>query len=161
MRIFGSAASLGSCRWPWRLRYKDGTRWDASVCGAGDLTCRSRGCFWVWRSRPPRYARTRPPHTILSMGRVLRQARLAFLLAAVALAAIAPVHMAGAATGTARLSAARSAISTGAVAGKLNGVAAASAKDAWAVGYTADSAATDRTLILHWNGRRWSPATSF
>ena len=126
----------------------------------GSAASRSRGCFWVWRSRPPRYAGTRPPHTILSMGRVFRPARLAFLLAAVALAAIAPVHIA-AATGTARLSAARSAVPAGAVAGELNGVAAASAKDAWAVGYTGDSAATDRTLILHWNGRRWSLATSF
>jgi hypothetical protein len=36
----------------------------------------------------------------------------------------------------------------------LSGVAATSAKNAWAVGYYWDGTAT-RTLIEHWNGRRW------
>jgi hypothetical protein len=38
-----------------------------------------------------------------------------------------------------------------AVGGVLAGVTSASAMNAWAVGY-----AGTRTLILHWNGRRWT-----
>ena len=37
----------------------------------------------------------------------------------------------------------------------LEGVAAVSAGDAWAVGYYGNSA-DSRTLIVHWNGHRWS-----
>ena len=38
--------------------------------------------------------------------------------------------------------------------GQLSAVAAASTKSAWAVGYT--GVATQKTLILHWNGKTWS-----
>lgn len=42
------------------------------------------------------------------------------------------------------------------VSGRLYGVAAASARDAWAVGCTRCSAARPQTLIAHWNGRSWT-----
>jgi hypothetical protein len=41
------------------------------------------------------------------------------------------------------------------VRGQLFGVAAASAKSAWAVGDTVTSTGT-KTLILHWNGTAWT-----
>jgi hypothetical protein len=41
----------------------------------------------------------------------------------------------------------------------LNGVAATSRKDAWAVGYFNDGV-TNSTLILHWNGTAWKRAPS-
>jgi len=40
----------------------------------------------------------------------------------------------------------------------LQGVAALSASNAWAVGYSGATAATERTEILHWNGRSWQLA---
>jgi hypothetical protein len=43
--------------------------------------------------------------------------------------------------------------------GRLTGVAAASAGNAWAVG-AAGSAASEKVLMLHWNGRAWSRVTS-
>jgi hypothetical protein len=43
--------------------------------------------------------------------------------------------------------------------GRLAGVAAASARDAWAVGY-AGTGATENVLMLHWNGRQWSRVAS-
>jgi hypothetical protein len=47
----------------------------------------------------------------------------------------------------------------------LAGVTAASARNAWATGYFCvrhcqQDGEVDRTLILHWNGTRWSRATS-
>jgi hypothetical protein len=40
---------------------------------------------------------------------------------------------------------------------QLNGVAAISANDVWAVGYTSSSSrSVDITLVEHWNGTRWS-----
>ncbi len=46
--------------------------------------------------------------------------------------------------------------------GHLRGVAAASATSAWAVGssYASPHVTTGRTLILHWNGHRWSRQAS-
>jgi hypothetical protein len=41
------------------------------------------------------------------------------------------------------------------VAGRLDGLAARSASDAWAVGSTSPNSASIQPLILHWNGRRW------
>lgn len=39
----------------------------------------------------------------------------------------------------------------------LSGVSAVSASDVWAVGdYTTTNSPANRTLILHWNGRKWS-----
>jgi hypothetical protein len=38
----------------------------------------------------------------------------------------------------------------------LYGVTATSAASAWAVGYYFTSTSTTKTLILHWNGRRWT-----
>jgi hypothetical protein len=43
----------------------------------------------------------------------------------------------------------------------LNGIRAVSATNIWAVGYfTDDGTGADRTLILHWNGSKWSQAAS-
>ncbi len=41
----------------------------------------------------------------------------------------------------------------------LNGVAASSAKNAWAVGYYGPSG-NDRTLVEHWDGKAWNAQTS-
>jgi hypothetical protein len=43
--------------------------------------------------------------------------------------------------------------------GLLGGVAALSVNNAWAVGETV-TANSSRTLILHWNGSKWSPVTN-
>ena len=43
--------------------------------------------------------------------------------------------------------------------GSLNGVGAASTRNAWAVGY-AGSVASGKVLMLHWNGSRWTRLTS-
>ncbi len=43
--------------------------------------------------------------------------------------------------------------------GGLNGVAAASASSAWAVGY-AGGASAGKALMLHWNGKSWSRVTT-
>ena len=43
--------------------------------------------------------------------------------------------------------------------GSLNGVGAASTRNAWAVGY-AGSATSEKVLMLHWNGSRWTRLTS-
>jgi hypothetical protein len=93
--------------------------------------------------------------TIQIMWRVSWMAWLAIFMSAIALAAIAPANSAGA-----EIPAAHYADSLRGTVGELNGVAATSAGDAWAVGYTGDSPTTDRTLILHWDGRKWSPVTS-
>src|SRR5579863_5696882 len=45
------------------------------------------------------------------------------------------------------------AASAGSIPGMLDGVAAASADNVWAVGQTG----LGKTLILHWNGRTWAP----
>jgi len=49
------------------------------------------------------------------------------------------------------------------VAGVLNGVVAMSPDDAWAVGgaghYDSDYGFISKILILHWDGRKWSPVT--
>jgi hypothetical protein len=42
-------------------------------------------------------------------------------------------------------------------AGKLNAITVVNAKDAWAVGYTGTLGAKYMTLLLHWNGKAWSP----
>jgi hypothetical protein len=45
------------------------------------------------------------------------------------------------------------------ISGGLSGVAATSASNAWAVGYTG-SDTSQKTLILHWNGTAWKRVTS-
>jgi hypothetical protein len=40
--------------------------------------------------------------------------------------------------------------------GRLDGLAAASATDAWAVGSVSPDSDSSRPLFLHWNGRRWA-----
>jgi hypothetical protein len=42
----------------------------------------------------------------------------------------------------------------------LNGVAAASAANAWAVGYYAPRGSPLRTLIVHWTGTAWKQVPS-
>ncbi len=54
--------------------------------------------------------------------------------------------------------AARPAATSYSAAGKLNGVAAASASSAWAVGSAGSS--SPAVLMLHWNGKAWSRVTS-
>jgi hypothetical protein len=88
------------------------------------------------------------------MGRASWTAKLAILIGAIALTAITPVKGAGA-----TISAAPSAALSGMV-GELNGVAAVSASNIWAVGYSGGSLATYRTLILHWNSSKWSAVTN-
>jgi hypothetical protein len=53
---------------------------------------------------------------------------------------------------------ARPAVTSYTVVGDLSSVAAVSPTDAWAVGYTGTSA--PKTLIVHWNGRKWSAVTN-
>jgi hypothetical protein len=60
---------------------------------------------------------------------------------------------------TATAATARSAVAYYSAAGALNGVAAASNNDAWAVGY-AGASASAKVLMLHWNGSQWSRVTS-
>lgn len=47
-------------------------------------------------------------------------------------------------------------VHTGTVGGRLDGLAARSASDAWAVGGKQSNVATHQPLTVHWNGRRWS-----
>lgn len=54
---------------------------------------------------------------------------------------------------------ARSASTSYNVTGDLLAVAAVSATSAWAVGYAGTSRAP-KTLIVHWNGQKWSPLTN-
>lgn len=53
----------------------------------------------------------------------------------------------------------RAAVTSFAIPGALNGVAATSASNAWAVGASGTGPAT-KTLLLHWNGTRWSQVTN-
>jgi hypothetical protein len=46
------------------------------------------------------------------------------------------------------------------VKGKLFGVVATSRGNAWAVGMRKSSAGVPMTLLLHWNGTKWTPVTS-
>jgi hypothetical protein len=48
----------------------------------------------------------------------------------------------------------------GAAASFLNDVVALSPSDAWAVGLSRSAGAPTRTLVLHWDGRRWAISTS-
>jgi hypothetical protein len=53
------------------------------------------------------------------------------------------------------------ALSTGyQVKGELYGVAATSRGNAWAVGMRESSGGVPMTLLLHWNGTKWTPVTS-
>jgi hypothetical protein len=53
-------------------------------------------------------------------------------------------------------------VDTGSASGRLDGLAAASPDDVWAVGTAFSGRGVARPLILHWNGRRWTrtPAPS-
>jgi hypothetical protein len=46
------------------------------------------------------------------------------------------------------------------ISGRLNGVVAISASDAWATGCTSCLTSTPRTLIVHWNGKAWDRMAS-
>jgi hypothetical protein len=74
------------------------------------------------------------------------------------------VSLAGVAAGQASAAAhpattALPAATTYSTAGALSGVAAASASNAWAVGYTG-TGLSPKVLMLHWNGKGWSRVTS-
>jgi len=75
------------------------------------------------------------------------------LLLAAVIAATAPASAAVAAAPRAGHASPAASFTTG---GRLNGVAATSATNAWAVGATTSG----KTLILHWNGTRWTQVTS-
>ena len=47
-------------------------------------------------------------------------------------------------------------VASSAVSGALSGVAAVSARSAWAVGCRACDSGLDETQILHWNGSAWT-----
>jgi hypothetical protein len=87
-----------------------------------------------------------------------RSARIfaaALVLAATA-AGLAPATAALAAQPGPATAATRTAPAAPAISGGLSGVAAVSARDAWAVG----SASSGRSLVLHWNGTGWSQVPS-
>jgi hypothetical protein len=90
--------------------------------------------------------------------RISRTVSIALAITATAMA----VAVAGAVTRTARAQG-TAATAPGAMSfstpGELTGVAAASAGNAWAVGY-AGTGVEPRTLMLHWNGRAWTRVTS-
>lgn len=75
------------------------------------------------------------------------------------LPAPAGAAQAGTAAAVNRQAAARPAVASYSAAGALSGVAAASAGNAWAVGY-AGSASARKVLMLHWNGKSWTRVTS-
>ena len=75
------------------------------------------------------------------------------------LPATAGAAQAGLASATTRPAAARPAATSYSAAGALNGVAAASAGNAWAVGYAGPESAP-KVLMLHWNGTSWTRVTS-
>jgi len=62
--------------------------------------------------------------------------------------------------GRERATAARPAATQYSIPGALADVAAASAANAWAVGYASGSASSSKVLMLHWNGSKWSRVTS-
>jgi len=83
-----------------------------------------------------------------------RLGRLAIAVAAISLVLVGA--LAGPARSAAPLAAA---VTSFTIPGILHGVAATSASNAWAVGST--GAGNDlKTLILHWNGRKWSQVTN-
>jgi hypothetical protein len=85
------------------------------------------------------------------------------MVLAVSLAALGPAAAAGASAGSPQTSGARVPVGgTGLVAyayDALDGVAATSSADAWAVGFYY-TRFTDKTLIEHWNGRIWTRVAS-
>jgi hypothetical protein len=92
------------------------------------------------------------------MGRSNRIFRLAILAAVVSLAAVGAIvaparSMAAPARPAATVS---SAVTSFSAYGYLDGVSATSASNAWAVG----SGPAGKTLLLHWNGAKWSQVTS-
>lgn len=84
---------------------------------------------------------------------VTRSVRLlaAPLLLAGAAAGVAPAAASAGSAGRPGLAGPAAAFS---VSGSLRGVAAVSAGDAWAVGYSGSLPGT-KTLIVHWNGTAW------
>lgn len=82
--------------------------------------------------------------------------------AGLAVAVLAGASGAGAASGSGTSAVAHAtAITTGyQVKGQLYGVAATSPRNAWAVGMRMSSGAVPMTLLLHWNGTKWTEVTS-
>jgi hypothetical protein len=46
------------------------------------------------------------------------------------------------------------------ITGQISGVTATSVGNAWAVGYSGIYDVSQKTLLLHWNGSKWSPVTT-
>ena len=83
------------------------------------------------------------------------------LAAAAALITLAAGAASIAAPARAATATPRAAVANGyRVPGLLKGVVALSPTNAWAVGYTYTSNTTSKTLIVHWNGRKWLPVSS-
>jgi hypothetical protein len=89
------------------------------------------------------------------MGHLRRLCRLAIPVAAVSLAVLGAVAV----PARSALRPASAAVTSFTIPGELSGVAATSAGNAWAVGDNGNSTAP-KTLILHWNGIRWSQVTN-
>lgn len=90
------------------------------------------------------------------MGRTSWPARRAITIAALSLAVVTSITGSGPAGAQQILRAA----TTFTVKGNLLSVVALSAKNAWAVGFSGVYQQGDKTLILHWNGSKWSRVTS-
>lgn len=96
------------------------------------------------------------------MRRFWRVRTAAAVAVSVAAVMVAGASGAGAASGSGASAAARAAtVTTGyQVKGELYGVAATSPRNAWAVGMRLSSGAVPMTLLLHWNGTKWTEVTS-
>jgi hypothetical protein len=90
------------------------------------------------------------------MMRKLRPVRLGIFGAVTALAALGASGLSTSAYGAETPARATSAYYS--VSGSLNAVADISPTDAWAVGWTGSG--STNTLIVHWNGKKWSPVTN-
>src|ERR1700722_4471394 len=90
------------------------------------------------------------------MGRISWLSKLAIATAAIARTATAGIATPGRA-GAGRVPSAATSFT---VPGILYGVAAVSAKNAWAVGCSGVCGRGGKTLLLHWNGATWSQVTS-
>jgi hypothetical protein len=90
--------------------------------------------------------------------------RIACLAAAVATASVLALAAVATAGGSVPALAAapdkQTAAASFAVSGQLFGVAATSAGNAWAVGYSGNLGANTKTLIVHWNGSEWAQVIS-
>jgi hypothetical protein len=112
------------------------------------------GCRWGQRIADRRVTRRGHAH---AAKRARVQVLAASLLTAATLASVSGAEPAAAGTGPLAASSGFTAV------GVLEGVAAVSARNAWAVGFTGSFSGVHGSLIVHWNGTAWrrvpSPAS--